>query len=88
MYYTIKNTTTYKVPTVEDALRLREYLEETQPGELISFKYTTKYIKEKKDIVEEYQLVTATFQVDNEKEPEGVQYVYLNDNKTDNEVNF
>lgn len=87
MYYTIKNTTTYRVPTVEDALRLREYLEETQPGELISFKYTTRYIKEKKAIVEEYQLVTATFQVDNEKEPEGVQYVYLSD-KTDNEVNF
>lgn len=84
MYYIIKNTTTYRVPTVEDALRLREYLEKETLGELSSFKYTTKYIKEKGEIVEEYQLVTVAFNVDNEKEPEGVQCVYLNDN----EVNF
>lgn len=77
MYYTIKSTTTYRVPTVDDALRLREYLEKETNGELSSFKYTTKYIKEKKEIVGEYQLVTVSFNIDNEKEPEGVQYVYL-----------
>lgn len=82
MYYTIKNTITYHVPSVNDALRLRKHLEQTMPGELVSFKYVTKYIKEKKEIVGEYQLVTATFNVDNEKEPEGVLPVYIeNENK-------
>ena len=59
MYYTLKTTTTYRVPTVEDALDLRKYLERTSVGELTAFKYTTKYIKEKGQIVDEYQVVTA-----------------------------
>lgn len=75
MYYVIKTTETYRVPTVTDALRLREYLERTHAGELTSFKYTLKQIKAKQEIVDEYQVVTATFQIDNEKEPEGVQLV-------------
>lgn len=70
MVHLIKVTNTYRVPTVQDALDLRKDLEK-MPGELISFKYTTKYIKQKSQIVEEYQLVTATLQFDNEKEPEG-----------------
>lgn len=86
MYYTLKTTTTYRVPTVDDALKLREYLEHESYGELSSFKYATKYIKEKGEIVEEYQLVTVSFNIDNEKEPEGVQCVHLKEN--DNEVNF
>lgn len=72
MCYTLKQTTTYRVPTVEDALRLRKHLEKTSDGELVSFKYTTKYIKAKGDIIDEYQVVVATFNIDNEKEPEGV----------------
>lgn len=79
MYYTIKKTVTYHVPTVDAALKLRQHLEATEPGELVSFKYTTKYLKEKKEIVGEYQLVTATFDIDNEKEPEGVLPIYLNE---------
>ena len=70
--YTLKSTTVYRVPTVEDALALREYLERTCQGELTSFKYATKYIKAKGEIIEEYQLVTATISIDNEKDPEGV----------------
>lgn len=76
MCYTLKNTTTYRVPTVEDALRLRKHLEKTMDGELVAFKYTTKYIKVKGDIVDEYQVVTATFNIDNEKDPEGVLVVH------------
>lgn len=79
MYYTLKTTNTYRVPTVADALKLREYLERTQIGELISFKYATKYIKAKSEIIEEYQIVTATFNVDNEKDPEGVATVQMED---------
>ena len=72
MVYNLKSTNTYRVPTVEDALRLRKWLEKTAVGELTSFKYATKYIKQKGEIIEEYQLVTATLTIDNEKEPEGV----------------
>jgi hypothetical protein len=39
---------------------------------LTSFSYKTKYIKAKGEIIEEYQVVTATITIDNEKEPEGV----------------
>lgn len=70
MTHLIKVTNTYRVPTVQDALELRKQLD-TLPGELTSFKYATKYIKAKGEIIEEYQIVTATLQFDNEKEPEG-----------------
>lgn len=72
MFYTLKTTTNYRVPSVEDALRLRKYLEKTSIGEVMSFKYTTKYVKKGGEILDEYQLVTVTISIDNEKEPEGV----------------
>ena len=75
MCYTLKTTNVYRVATVEDALALRKYLEKTCNGELTSFKYTTKYIKVKGEIVEEYQVVQATITIDNEKEPEGVECI-------------
>lgn len=85
MYYTLKTTNVYRVPTVDDALKLRKHLENTSAGELVSFKYATKYIKAKGTIIEEYQIVTATFNIDNEKEPEGVLLVDL---RSDEEVTF
>lgn len=77
MYYTLKTTNVYRVPTVEDALKLREWLEKNHPGELTSFKYNLKQIKVKGEIQDEYQLITATFSIDNEKEPEGNQTVNI-----------
>lgn len=77
--YTLKTTNVYRVPTVEDALKLRKHLERNCIGELTSFSYKTKYIKSKGDIVEEYQVVTATITIDSEKEPEGVMPVILED---------
>ena len=79
MYYTLKTTTVYRVPTVEDALRLRKYLERNSVGELTSFSYKTKYIKAKGEIIEEYQVVTATISIDDEKEPEGVEVIAAED---------
>ena len=79
MCYTLKTTTVYRVPTVEDALRLRKYLERNCVGELTSFSYKTKYIKAKGEIIEEYQIVTATISIDNEKEPEGVEVISVED---------
>ena len=70
MYYTLKTTNVYRVPTVEDALRLRKQLERDCVGELTSFSYKTKYIKEKREIVGEYQVVTAKKVFNDEKEPD------------------
>lgn len=80
MYYNLKRTNTYRVPTVEDALRLRKYLEKEEEGELTSFAYKTKYIKAKGEIIEEYQLVTATITYDEEKEPLGVMPIRIVEN--------
>lgn len=68
--YLIKTTNVYRVPTVEAALELRKRLEEISCGELVNFSYTTKYIKVKGEIVEEYQLVKATISFTPEKDPE------------------
>lgn len=70
MNYLLKVTNTYRVPTVADALALREELSQIDCGELMSFSYTTKYIKEKSEIVGEYQVCKATIEFTPEKEPE------------------
>lgn len=72
MKYLIKVTNTYRVPTVQDALNLRNELSNMENGELVSFSYTTKYIKEKGQIVEEYQLVKVIIEFNDEKEPESL----------------
>ena len=79
MYYNLKTTNVYRVPTVEDALALRKWLEKNCIGELTSFAYKTKYIKAKGEIIEEYQVVTATITIDDEKDPEGVMPVDIED---------
>ena len=68
--YLINNVLTFRVPTVEDALKLREELQSTDYAELVNFSYTTKYIKAKGEIVEEYQLVKAKLEFNAEKDPE------------------
>ena len=68
--YLINNVLTFRVPTVEDALKLREELQNTEYAELVNFSYTNKYIKAKGEIVEEYQLVKAKLEFNAEKDPE------------------
>lgn len=70
MRYLLNVVNTYRVPTVEDALALRDELQQMPGSELISFQYTTKYIKAKGEILEEYQVVKAKLQFNEEKEPE------------------
>lgn len=69
MTHLIKVTNIYRVPTVQDALNLRKELEQGA-GELTNFAYATKYIKQKGEIVEEYQQVKATLVFNDEKEPD------------------
>lgn len=68
--YLINNVLTFRVPTVEDALALRDELQQTDYAELVNFSYTTKYIKAKGEIIEEYQLVKAKLEFNVEKDPE------------------
>lgn len=69
MAYLINATNVYRVPTVADALELRKELEKGA-GELVSFSYTTKYIKAKGEIIEEYQQVKAKIVFNDEKDCE------------------
>lgn len=68
--YLINNVLTFRVPTVEDALALRDELQQTNYAELVNFSYTTKYIKAKGEILEEYQVVKAKLEFNAEKDPE------------------
>ena len=70
--YLLKTVNSYRVATVQDALALREELSQLSYGELVSFTYTTKTIKQKGEIVEEYQVVKATIEFNLEKEPDSM----------------
>ena len=63
-------TMTYRVATVDEVEQLHEDLINNENFSLVGFGYKTKVIKQKGEIVEEYQLVTATVTINDEKEPE------------------
>lgn len=69
MKYLISDTTVYRVATVADVEILHEELLNDNSFELVSFGYKTKYIKQKGEIIDEYQLVTAKKIFQEEKEP-------------------
>ncbi len=73
--YLINDVTTYRVGTVEVVEQLHEELANNPMFQLTNFSYTTKYIKEKGEIVEEYQIVKAKKVFNEEKFPEGDFYV-------------
>ena len=68
--YLIKTTMTYRVATVDEVEQLHEDLINNENFSLIGFGYKTKVIKQKGEVVEEYQLVTATVTINDEKEPD------------------
>ena len=70
--YLLKAVDTYRVPTVEDVEKLHEELLQDTTFDLTAFSYRTKYIKQKGEIVEEYQVVSATKIFTDEKEPDRV----------------
>jgi hypothetical protein len=70
MKYLINATNTYRVHTVEDVEKLHEELKQDTRFELVAFSYTTKDIKEKREVVDQYQLVKAKLLFTPEKEPE------------------
>lgn len=70
--YLLKAVDTYRVATVADVEALHEELLNDNSFDLTAFSYKTKYIKQKGEIVEEYQVVSATKIFTDEKEPDRV----------------
>jgi hypothetical protein len=68
--YLLKAVDTYRVSTVADVENLHEQLLQDPTFDLIAFSYKTKYIKSKGEIVEEYQVVSATKVFTDEKLPD------------------
>mgnify|MGYP004637871639 CR=1 FL=1 len=68
--YLVKTTMTYRVATVDEVEQLHDDLINNENFSLVGFGYKTKVVKQKGEIVEEYQLVTATVTINDEKEPE------------------
>lgn len=72
MRYLLKAVDTYRVPTVADVEILHEQLLDDPTFDLTAFSYKTKQIKAKGEVIEEYQVVSATKVFTDEKSPEDV----------------
>ena len=70
MRYLLKAVDTYRVATVDDVETLHQELLDDPMFDLVAFSYKTKYIKQKGDIIDEYQVVSATKVFTDEKEPD------------------
>ena len=69
MKYLINSVDTYRVATVEDVKRLHEELKANPNFTLASFSYKTKTVKQKGEIIDEYQLVSVKKIFNDEKDP-------------------
>ena len=69
MKYLISATDVYRVPTIAEVEQLHEELINATHFTLNAFSYKTKQIKQKGEIIDEYQLVTAKKLFNDEKEP-------------------
>lgn len=70
MRYLLSCTDTYRVDTVAEVEALHEELSTDVNFTLAAFSYKTKPIKEKSEVVGEYQVVTAKKVFNAEKEPD------------------
>ena len=68
--YVLNNVVTYRVGTVAEVEALHDELSADNRFQLTQFSYTTKYIKVKGEIVEEYQVVKAKLVFNEEKDPD------------------
>ena len=69
MKHLISSVDTYRVGTVAEVENLHEELTNDAHFTLAAFSYKTKYIKQKGEIIDEYQLVTAKKLFNDEKDP-------------------
>ena len=72
--YLLNVVETYRVPTVNEALEMRDEMNAAPEYDLQSFQYTTKFNKKTE---EEYQVVSVKKIINSEKDPvSGVQVHY------------
>ncbi len=76
--YLLNTVNTYRVATEQEALNLRDTLNELPYGELIAFSYTVKEIKQKGEVIDTYYIVKAKLVFNVEKEPESMVKVEYN----------
>lgn len=69
MKYLINSVDTYRIDTVEEVQQFHEDLKNQPEFELASFGYKTKQVKQKGEVIDEYQLVTAKKVFTSEKDP-------------------
>lgn len=69
MKYLISTTDIYRVSTIEEVEKLHQDLKDDTNFTLASFSYKTKVQKQKGEIVDEWQLVTAKKVFNEEKDP-------------------
>jgi hypothetical protein len=70
MEYLLNTVVTYRVHTVEEAEVMHERFKNDGRFELVQFSYTTKDIKVKGEVVDQYQVVKMKLIFTNEKDPE------------------
>lgn len=70
MNYLVNVVETYRVPTVADVESLHTEMKNDSHFTLASFSYKTKQIKQKGEVIDEYQLVQVKKLFNNEKEPD------------------
>ena len=70
MKYLVSSVDTYRVNSVEEVERFHEELKNDSHFTLASFGYKHKEIKQKGDVIDEYELATVKKLFNNEKEPD------------------
>ena len=70
MKYLLNTVTTVRVATVEEVEKLHEELKHDNRFELVAFSYTTKDIKVKGEVIDQYQVVKYKLVFTDEKNPE------------------
>ena len=68
--YLLDTVVTYRVSTVQDVKKLHEEMQQNKLYSIVAFSYKTKEVKEKGEVVDEYQVVTAKLSVNAEKDPD------------------
>lgn len=77
--YLISAVNTVRVHTVEEVEQLHEELKHNTNFELVQFSYTTKDIKIKREVVDQYQLVKYKVVFTDEKDPQCQMEVQYNE---------
>lgn len=70
MRYLLKAVDTYRVANLEEVDKLHEELLADRTFELVAFSYKHKEIKAKGEVIEEYEVVSATKVFTEEKNPD------------------